>query len=189
MAKTAKLKKNAKSTSIHSRAAKRAASPSIDLDKSLKSVKPPPDSSIHRSSVLSVHNGAGISKRKAKSKLLSRHQRIRQEKGMQRAEAVMDKTEKKVEKSFVKGKTVKERGTAWDDLNNKIQGKKLKPQGKKVEEDEWEDEQVSSEMDTEEVAPTQGNGSEPVSSTLPAGSPEDSAVITEPPGEEEDVIL
>lgn len=29
---------------------------------------------------------------------------------MQRAEAVMDKTEKKVEKSVVKGKTVKERG-------------------------------------------------------------------------------
>ena len=35
---------------------------------------------------------------------------MRQEKGMQRAEAVMDKTEKKVERSVVKSKTVKERG-------------------------------------------------------------------------------
>lgn len=85
--------------------------------------------------------------------------------------------------------TLIESQTAWDDLNSKIQGKKLKPQGKNVEEDEWEDEQLSSEMDTEEVEPAQGNGSEPVNNTLPARSPEDKVVITEPPGEGEDVIL
>lgn len=39
---------------------------------------------------------------------------MRQEKGMQRAEAVMDKTEKKVEKSVVKSKTVKERGVSFE---------------------------------------------------------------------------
>ena len=62
-----------------------------------------------RASVLSVHNGAGVTKRKGKGKALSRHQRLRQEKGIQRAEVVMDKTEKRVEKNNVKVKTVKER--------------------------------------------------------------------------------
>lgn len=130
MAKTAKLKKNAKctyslpkcfdshaellahrslATSIHSRAAKRASSPSLNLDKSLTSIKPPAESSNLRSSVLSVHNGAGITKRKAKGKPMSRQQRRRQENRSERAEAVIDKTEKKVEKSLVKGKVVKER--------------------------------------------------------------------------------
>ena len=130
MAKTAKLKKNAKcmyfslscflkhakllahrspATSIHSRAAKRASSPSLNLDKSLTSIKAPAESSSHRPSVLSVHNGAGITKRKGKGKPMSRQQRWRQENRSERAEAVMDKTEKKVEKSLVKGKVVKER--------------------------------------------------------------------------------
>ena len=65
-----------------------------------------------RASVLSVHNGAGIIKRKGKGKALSRHQRLRQERGIQRAEAVMDKTEKRVEKNNVKVKTVKERSVS-----------------------------------------------------------------------------
>lgn len=129
MAKTAKLKKNSKctysnpscfhkhaellahqspATSIHSRAAKRASSPSLNLDKSLTSIKAP-ESSKHRSSVLSVHNGAGITKRKGKGKSVSKQQRRRQENRSDRAEAVMDKTEKKVEKSLVKSKVVKQR--------------------------------------------------------------------------------
>ena len=124
MAKTAKLKKNTKctfpnhtklpahrgpATSIHSRAAKRASSPSMNFDKSLTSIKPPAESSNHRPSVLSVHNGAGVTKRKGKGKPMSRQQRRRQENRSERAEAVMDKTVKKAEKSLVKGKVVKER--------------------------------------------------------------------------------
>lgn len=130
MAKTAKLKKNAKctyslpkrfhsyaellahrspATSIHSRAAKRASSPSLNLDKSLTSIRAPAESSALRSSVLSVHNGAGVTKRKGKGKPMSRQQRRRLENRSEKAEAVMDKTEKKVTKSLVKGKVVKER--------------------------------------------------------------------------------
>jgi len=40
---------------------------------------------------------------------VSRSQRRRQEKWLERAEAVMDKTEKKVERNAGKGKVVKER--------------------------------------------------------------------------------
>ena len=96
-------------TSIQSRAAKRASSPSLNLDKSLTSIKAPAELSNHRSSVLSVHKGAGITKRKAKGKAMSRQQRRRQESRSERAEAVIDKTEKKVEKSLVRGKVVRER--------------------------------------------------------------------------------
>ena len=97
--------------SIHSRAARRATSPSINLDKSLKNVQLPSDD---RSKVLLVHQGAGITKRKGKGKALSRQKRIRREKGSQRAEAVMDQMEKKVERVIVKGRTVKERGVCLE---------------------------------------------------------------------------
>lgn len=59
-------------------------------------------------SVLAVHRGAGITKRKL-GKPLKRQQRRRQEKGMERAEAVMDKVAKKVEKGKAKERVVKER--------------------------------------------------------------------------------
>ncbi|MCJ1401009.1 hypothetical protein MMC11_004221 [Xylographa trunciseda] len=145
MAKTAKLKKNNKSQSVHSRAAKRASSPSINLDKSLKDVKPPSTGSASHPSVLSVHHGAGITKRKGKGKSLSRQQRLRQEKGIERAEAVLDKKEKKVERNAIKGKAVKERSSAWDELNGKVHDKKAKPKPKEEGEDEWEDEEMQVE--------------------------------------------
>ena len=56
-----------------------------------------------------MHHGAGVTKRKAKGRPVSRQKRLRQEKGLQRAEAVMDHMEKKVEQSTKKGKRVKER--------------------------------------------------------------------------------
>lgn len=74
-------------------------------------------------------------------------------------------------------------------MNSKIQGKKSKQEGKKVEEDEWEDEEVGVLMDTEETAPIQGGGSQLISSMPESAFPEDMVTSTEPPGEEEDVIL
>lgn len=126
MAKTAKLKKNAKctlytfvdslliadiliATSLHSRAAKRASSPSLNLDKSITSLPTP---STKRPSILAVSNGAGITKRKGKGKRLTRHQRLRHEKGTERAETVLDKREKKVERSVGKEKVMKERNVS-----------------------------------------------------------------------------
>lgn len=134
MAKTAKLKKSSKgipphsqppplpdrlpkfantphqpAPSLHSRASKRLTSPTIDLDIFLTSLKAPAQSSNQRPSVLAVHHGAGISKKKAKGKALSRAQKKRQERGLERAEMVMDKTEKKVERGMGKRKGERER--------------------------------------------------------------------------------
>ncbi|MCJ1411301.1 hypothetical protein MMC19_005389 [Ptychographa xylographoides] len=153
MAKTAKLKKNATtSQSIHSRAAKRASLPSINLDKSLRDVKPPTNSAVPHPPFLSTHHGAGIVKKKGKGKALSRQQRLRREKGLERAEAVMDKTERKLQRSSVKVKVVKERSAAWDDLNGKIQGKAPKSKLKNEKEDEWEDEDMSVDGDINNAA-------------------------------------
>ncbi|PMD59268.1 uncharacterized protein K444DRAFT_481814, partial [Hyaloscypha bicolor E] len=124
MAKTAPPKKKGVA-SVHSRAAKRASSPGIDLDKSLKDVKPP-ETKTQRPSVLAIHQGAGISKKSKNGRkaVLSAKAKKRQEKGMDRAEAVMDKKEKKVEKSKGKARTVQERAKAWDELNKRMLAKK-----------------------------------------------------------------
>ncbi|MCJ1375733.1 hypothetical protein MMC20_006970 [Loxospora ochrophaea] len=124
MAKTTKLKRNSKATSLRSRAARRETSPSINLDKSTINPKASDSRQKHVPSALSVHRAAGITKRKAKGKPLKRQQRLRQEKGLGRAETNLDKIEKKREKSIHKGKKVKERGSAWEDLNNKLEDRK-----------------------------------------------------------------
>ncbi|MCJ1474813.1 hypothetical protein MMC13_003473 [Lambiella insularis] len=138
--------------SVHSRAAKRASSPSIDLDKSLKNLKPPRPSSISNPGVLSVHHGAGVTKRKGKGKPLSRQQRLRQEKGIERAEVVIDKKERKVERSTVRGKAVNERSSTWDELNGKIQEKTSKPKPNNIKDDEWEDEVEGMDVEAEAEA-------------------------------------
>ena len=91
--------------SKHSRAVRRATSPSINTDKSLKAAQPPPKP-------LGIHHGAGVSKRKAKQKPLSHAQRQRREKGMARAEAVLDQMERKVDRSRKKEKVMRGRSVS-----------------------------------------------------------------------------
>jgi Alb1 len=115
--------------SKRSRAARRATSPSIDTDKSLKRAQPPAETKP-----LGLHHGAGVTKRKAKAKPLSHAQRMRREKGLARAEAVLEQREVKVKKSrgrekVVKGRKVSEGAvcvdtstsnfhqTTWEDIN------------------------------------------------------------------------
>ncbi|KAL8371822.1 hypothetical protein RB595_001562 [Gaeumannomyces hyphopodioides] len=109
-----------KSPSKHSRAARRATSPSIDTDKSLKNVKPPAESVNQRPAVLAAQHGAGVSKKPKKSgrkAVPSSRARRRHEKGMDRAEAVMDRTLSKIEKSKGQARTVQGRRKAWEDIN------------------------------------------------------------------------
>lgn len=64
---------------------------------------------IQRDSILSERANAGVTKKQSKPKSLSRAQRERQQKGMERAEMVTDQLEKKVNKSLGRGKAVKAR--------------------------------------------------------------------------------
>jgi len=93
--------------STHSRAARRAASPSIDTDKSLKEVDPP-EETTQPDDVLAARKGSGVSKKKHQ-KPLTRQQRLRKEKGIARAEAVVDQLENKVVKSKSSARVIKSR--------------------------------------------------------------------------------
>lgn len=128
--------------SIHSRAAKRATSPSIDTDKSLKNVKLPTESSNYRPSILAVHKGAGVVKtsKNGRKTVLSSKAKRRQEKAMDRAEAVMGRTEKKAEKSKGRARTIQERSKAWDELNRKMLAKKAQEDTIALEKENWVDE-------------------------------------------------
>jgi Alb1 len=125
--------------SIHSRAARRASSPSIDTDKSLKNVKPPPESLNHRPSILAIHQGSGVTKKTkhGRKAVLSAKAKRRQEKGLDRAETVMDRIEVKVQKSKGRARAVQERRRAWEELNRKLP---LKEAEMKAEKDVLENE-------------------------------------------------
>jgi hypothetical protein len=70
---------------------------------------------------------------------LSAKAKRRQEKGLDRAEAVMDKKEKKVEKSKGRARTVQERAKAWEELNKDILAKKEK--AAQLAKENWVDEE------------------------------------------------
>lgn len=142
---------------VHSRAARRAASPSIDLDKKLKqttrdSTSPSRPSQVKPHALLAQN--AGIQKKNRKGNM-TRAQRLRHQKGLERAADNLDKMEVKVVKSFSKENTVKERSKQWEDVNG--EGKKKKKKTTVSEEEELaakkEREWVSDEeMDDTEVA-------------------------------------
>ncbi|KAJ4372706.1 hypothetical protein N0V86_008070 [Didymella sp. IMI 355093] len=113
MAKTAKLKKKRPSRP-HSRAARRAASPSIPVPEVKRTRSSSPKPSEAKPHVLSAQN-AGISKKK--NTKMTRAQRVRAEKAMERAADDMDKWEKKKAKSIEKARGIKDRAKLWDDIN------------------------------------------------------------------------
>ncbi|KAF5855512.1 hypothetical protein ETB97_009089 [Aspergillus alliaceus] len=105
--------------SKHSRAARRAASPSLDVDKSLTSLPRAKQTEIQRETILSDRANAGVIKKQSKPKAMTRAQRLRQQKGIERAENILGQLDKKVEKSVGRAKIVKSRRGDWEDLNRK----------------------------------------------------------------------
>ncbi|RMD42681.1 hypothetical protein DV735_g2409, partial [Chaetothyriales sp. CBS 134920] len=112
MAKTAKPKRSNVAANPRSRAAKRDTSPSLNTDKSLKEVGRADIGPI----LHSRQNAAGAIKKK-KTAPLKRGQRARQERGLARAEAVMDQLEKKVEGARNRVKKRKDRSAQWEEVN------------------------------------------------------------------------
>ncbi|OAG23449.1 hypothetical protein CC77DRAFT_1092776 [Alternaria alternata] len=167
MAKTAKVKK--RPVTIHSRAARRAASPSLNLDKSAqKPANTTRDSaSPSRPSQANPHalkaKDAGIQKKQKKDTKMTRAQRLRYQKGLERAEENMDKLEKKRAKSVGKSKKIVERAKGWENVNGdgtKKSKKQIAIEQLEDEEKRKEREWVSDEdMDVEEeTAAVEENG-------------------------------
>lgn len=112
-----------------------------------------------------LHNAqnAAISKKK-KTKQLSRQQKQRQQKALEKADVNVDKLEHKVAGSKARGKRVQARRKDWEELNEKLGDIRTKKTGAAGEE-----EQVSKQAETmddveqpspvvvaEETAPQQG---------------------------------
>ncbi|KAI1422996.1 Alb1-domain-containing protein [Xylaria sp. FL1777] len=114
------ISKKKKAPSLHSRAARRATSPSINTDKSLKDVQPPPESVDHRPSVLAIHHGAGVSKKQKKGRAMSSKARKRHEKAQDRAAAIIERTEKKVALSKIQSRAIQGRRKIWEEINQNI---------------------------------------------------------------------
>lgn len=128
--------------SKHSREARRATSPGIDTDKSLKNVKPPAESINQRPSILAIHQGAGVTKKTKRGRNLSSRARRRAEKGQDKAVAVMERKEKKIAKSKGSSRNIQYRRKAWEEINKTL------PLDKQIAEPDYDDsEEEVSEFD------------------------------------------
>ncbi|KAH7136434.1 Alb1-domain-containing protein [Dactylonectria macrodidyma] len=131
-----------KGPSSRSRAARRATSPSIDTDKSLKDVKPPSrTASSARPSVLAVHHSAGVQKKSkgGRKSQMSAKARRRHEKGLEMAEAVIERTYRKTEKSIDRSRGVKQRAKAWEDINKIAEAEEQRDKQLAMKDDEGGD--------------------------------------------------
>ena len=121
MAKVPKVKVKQRSTSIHSRAHRRAASP----ERTLNNNKPKPIPSKASSSKdddaadswLYAAKSTGVHKKAPKAKKLTRQQRVRQLKALEHADRNVDKLEKKVQDSKARSNRVQARAKQWEDVN------------------------------------------------------------------------
>lgn len=141
--------------STHSRAARRAASPSLDAPTAAKpsslrtrstSPSTPKTAKPH---VLAANTHSGI-KKSSKSKPLKRAQRLRQLSAAERAESNQEKFALKVAKSLGREKKVKERRKGWEDINEAKRKKAAKANafGALGEDDEGEDKKGGGEWET-----------------------------------------
>lgn len=118
--------------SLHSRAARRGQEPPAkDL-----AVNASAEETEYKPWMHSAQNG-GISKKK-KGKTLTHAQRMRQQKALEKADAIASRLETKVDKSKKKSRTIQARAADWEELNGKLgnakgETKDAKKTGKDVE--------------------------------------------------------
>ena len=107
---------------------------------------------------------------------------------MDMAEAVMDKKEKKIEKSKGRARNVQERAKAWEDLNKKILAKKAAQEALEKEnlstEDNEEEMDDEEQVETETTLPTEATtleamATDPIPHLIP---------LPEPAAEEEEIL-
>jgi hypothetical protein len=110
---------------------------------------------------------------------MSAKARRRHEKGLEMAEAVIERTSLKVKKSLGREKVVKERSKTWEDVNKKA--------GFAVLQDEGEDETQEDEgWETDEDMA--GAGEKTLSAPAPAEVPVSATAVPLPIDEDEDIL-
>jgi hypothetical protein len=125
-------------------------SPSIDIDKSLKEAPRASDATP----ALATRQYGGVQKAKKKQKPMKRSQRARQERGLARAEAVMDQMTKKMDSAQSRSKKRRDRRAIWEEVNDASkEAKRIAPKfqvGTNDEDDlneEWVDEDGDGEAE------------------------------------------
>ena len=161
--------------SIHSRAARRGASPP---PKDLKTKPAPAEESDYKPWLHNAQN-AGVSKKK-KTKNLSHQQRLRQQRALEKADANVDKLEKKVANSKSRGKKVNARRMDWEELNEKLEGKRRAEEAKIAAEKEKKQNQTLPGQD--EVLPDL-EGPLPIRSTDEAPNAMEAPLVAAVPSE------
>lgn len=141
MAKVAKVKK--REPTVHSRAHRRNASPP---PKDLAVKAAPTEESDYKPWLHNAQN-AGISKKK-KVKQMSRQQKVRHQKAMEKADANLDKLATKVKDSKARARKVQARRADWQDLN---EGGNAVVDGAKAAEDEAEMDESDEDQDEQKV--------------------------------------
>ena len=100
-----------------------------------------------------------MAKKKGRKAILSSKARRRQERGLDRAEAILDRTAKKVQRSKSQAKNTQSRSKNWDEINKQIPSAKGSNMFASLEEQDDDDfEDTDEEMDADEpseaTAPT-----------------------------------
>lgn len=73
-------------------------------------------------SVLAARHGAGVTKKTKRKAVASARARRKHDKGVDRAEAVSERTSSKVEKSLMQAKAMKGRRKTWEEVNTALEG-------------------------------------------------------------------
>lgn len=153
MAKGGITKKRAP-PSKHSREARRATSPGIDTDKSLKEVRAPAESINHRPSILNIHQNAGVSKKQKRGRAQSTRAKKRQEVAQDKAIAIIERTENKVEKSKDSSRNIQRRRKDWEDINKSVPASQNAFEGLQDEDEDDDQSEMDDEMDEVKQANT-----------------------------------
>lgn len=74
--------------------------------------------------MLAIHQGAGVSKKakQGRKAVMSSKARKRHEKDLERAEAIMERTALKVQKSKIQARKIQSVKKTWDELNAEMPG-------------------------------------------------------------------
>jgi hypothetical protein len=110
----------------------------MNIESTLKELPRRSSTTTTRPSVLAAQHSAGISKKRTKATKMSSKARRRHERGIQMAEAVLDRTMHKVEKSKGRGRSVQDRAKAWDLINKKAEEEEAKAAQRGEEESDEE---------------------------------------------------
>ncbi|OQE31697.1 hypothetical protein PENSTE_c001G08246 [Penicillium steckii] len=132
----------------NTRAARRAATPE---DKSLAALPRAESPTAQRPSLLAERANAGVQKKKKENKKISRAQRMRQQKGMERAEAVLDQLEIKKSRSDKRAINIKTRRAEWEDTNRNASAFAALQQNNADEDDDEDDDKMTE--DTPQTKP------------------------------------